>query len=107
MRTPIVTVTETTLTVHSTWFFVEHPAAHRAVVAWCEFHGIDPYRVPMCSTLIRNLEARCVEHDLYDADEAGVRKALQGGDPEPAVSRVRAQGETAPLPWPPEVLELM
>lgn len=106
MIRPVVTVTETVLTVHSNQFPQVYPAAHRVMLAWCEFHGIDPYRVPMCSTIVRNIGGRCVEYDVYQVDEAGVRKALREGDTEPMVERVRAQGETPPLPWPAEVLEL-
>lgn len=104
---PVVTVTQTALTVHTTGFPEVHPAAWRSMLGWCEFHGIDPYRVPMCQTIVRNVEARCVEYDLYQLDEARVRRAMLAGADEPLVKRVRAQGETEPLPWPAEVLELV
>jgi hypothetical protein len=103
---PVLTVTETTLTVHSHRFPEVHPAAWRAVIGWVEFHGMDPYRIPMCQTIVRNVKARCVEYDEIQVDEAGRRRIVgPPSDAELVIERVRAQGETPPLPWPAELLE--
>lgn len=69
----------------------------KAMCQWCEFHGIDPHQVPMWSTIVRNLEDRCVEYDRIIRREDGF-PAYDGH--RVVVSRERAQGETEPLPWP-------
>lgn len=104
---PCVEVTDTTVTVTSYRFPEVHHAAWKSLVEWCEFHGIDPYRIPMLQTLTRNVERRRVEFTEYVLDEKGVRLALAAGTPEPELRRRTSQGETPPMPWPAEVLALI
>lgn len=86
-----------------------HPEAWRALMAWCEFHGIDPKDVPAAGVIHRDVDARCVRYARFVRDEAGKRVPVTGPlsnlltcELEDAV----AQGETPPLPWPPEVAAL-
>lgn len=96
---PAYTATATTFTVHTTSFPERHPRLHRAIMAWCEFHGIDPREVPMCSSLIRDVAARCVRYERIVRDDEG-RHVYDDGvlQSRPAV----AQGETSPFPFPVE-----
>lgn len=104
----VLTVTETVLIVHSQQFPQVYPAAWEAVIEWVRVHGIDPQRVPMCSMILRNVEACRVEYDEIQVDEAGRRRTVgPPSDAELVIERVRAQGETPPLPWPAELLEVV
>jgi hypothetical protein len=100
---PAFTVTDTELTIHTSDFPQLAHDAWRALCEWALFHDIDPKRVPMCSTIVRNVEGCRVEYDQIEVDERG-RKVV-GADDEVMRRRVCSQGEAPPLPWPTVLLE--
>jgi hypothetical protein len=108
-RLPVFTVVdETTLTIHSSSFFEQATAEWKALLEWCQLHGLDPERMPSTGqTIVRDL-ARCrVVYDEYvmSADEAQLRaKYWRSFDDEPERHRVHVQGETPPLPFPDVIL---
>lgn len=101
---PAFTVTDTELTIHAQDFPLLAHDAWRALCEWAEFHDIDPKRVPMCSTIVRNVEACRVEYDQFEVDERG-RPVSAWPDDEVLRRRVCSQGEAPPLPWPAALLE--
>lgn len=103
IRRPIFTVTGTEVTIHSQDFPEHHVEAWTALLEWCEFHDIDPKRVPMLSTITRNVDGCRVEYDQLLVNERGAK--ILGPDGKIQWRRVHAQGETQPLPWPAELLE--
>ena len=101
-----IRVTNTEVEVYGDRFPERSPEAHRALMSWCEFHDIDPYRVPMLSVIVRNIEACRVEYDEIVLGFDGTKATVQDGDDLVLVTRrVHTQGATPPLPWPPEVWE--
>lgn len=97
-------ITDTELEILDATFVARHPAAHRALKEWAEFHDIDPMRVPLHSCVVRNVEACRVEYDEIVLDADGNPVFLEGADWD--TRRVHSQGEAPPLPWPPEVWEV-
>jgi hypothetical protein len=78
------------------------PRAWDAIKAWCEFHDIDPNRVPMHNHFVRDVEGRRVEYDeLVFGEDGRLAADLERG--ECVVRRVCSQGEGPPLPFPPEL----
>jgi hypothetical protein len=106
MRLPLVIVTEHELRVHSQRFPELETKAWQALLEWCQFHGIDPIRVPMCSSIVRNVEHCRVEYDEIQLGEDGKPVPVPGCD-RYVVRRVVAQGEAPPLPWPAELLQVV
>jgi hypothetical protein len=76
-RLPVFTVVdETTLTIHSSSFFEQATAEWKALLEWCQLHGLDPERMPSTGqTIVRDLEHCRVVYDEYvmSADEAQLR----------------------------------
>lgn len=81
-----------------------HPKAHAALCDWLRFHGIDPRDVPAAGVIRRDVDARCVRYARIVRDQHGrVRPGPHGSY---LLEEAVAQGETPPLPWPPEVAAL-
>lgn len=106
MNCTSVTLTERSCTIHSHEFPLRHRAAWRALLEWCEFHGIPIAGVPLLGTLTRHPEACAVEYTHMLRDSQGFR-SYDNSDPTGlATEQLRAQGETPPLPWPAELQQL-
>lgn len=95
---PTHTVTETEFTIHDDTFTAAHRQLWEDLKAWCEFHDIDPHRIPMLGTITRDVPGRRVRYLGIVTDTDG-RKAL-GPDGNVQLRPMVAQGETAPLPFP-------
>ena len=94
--------TETQLDLHH-GFANRSPAAWRAVRGWCEFHGIDPQRVPVPSAINRDIEHCRIWYARIVVDEHGkpVLNPSSGHGFKTEITSV--QGEVPPLPFPPEL----
>lgn len=82
----------------------QHPAAHAALCDWLGFHGIDPRDVPAAGVIRRDPDACCVRYARIVRDHNGRVQAGPYGSY--LLVEAVAQGETPPLPWPPEVAAL-
>lgn len=103
---PLITVTDTVVQVLDTAFITEHPSAWEALNRWCELHDIDPHRVLLCSRIVRNVEACRVEYDQVVLGCDLAKATVRDGDNLVVMTwSVHSQGETPPMPWPPEVWE--
>lgn len=99
MRAPTYHATDTEFTVLSSAFPEEQYVLWVALQDWCRFHDIDPLRVPMITTLRRNVEACRVEYVEIQLDKDG--RPLVDGPTLSLVTRpVVSQGEAPPLPFP-------
>lgn len=97
MRLPTFHVSDTEFTVCSTRFVEEQRPLWEALNEWCRFHDIDPMRVPMITTIRRNVAACRVEYEQIVHDDRG-RPVIDG---DRIVTRpVVSQGEAPPLPFP-------
>jgi hypothetical protein len=77
----------------------------KAMMKWCEFHGINPKDVPERSAIYRHPEDYRIVYSLINRDEAGKPRV----DPERrefVITTVVEQGEAPPLPWPRVVLDM-
>lgn len=87
----------TRLTVDGPLLAEADPAGHRALLEWCEFHGLDPHLMIGRPTIERDVERRRIVYDLVVREEGRI---VMGDDDAAVVRRVHCQGETPPLPWP-------
>lgn len=108
---PGVMCTETALYVVN-WSVLAATPLREALQEWLRFHGIDPEDVVAHhpggeAILVRNVEERCVEYLVFLRDRDGHRFVYPNPDGTSsdlaAMAARRAQGETPPMPWPPEV----
>lgn len=97
MRLPAYHATEIEFTVCSRRFIEEHHRLWEALNEWCVFHDIDPKRVPLISTLRRNVAECRVEYVEFVVDDQG--KCIAHDD-ELVTRPAYSQGEAPPLPFP-------
>lgn len=86
--------------------------AWSALLEWLEFHGIDPKQIPAGTRVSRDACGRCIRYVRIVSrvlDERGHLEDPGGYHPGGLWVTVPAveQGEAAPLPYPPEVTELL
>lgn len=81
-----------------------------ALLEWCEFHGIDPKKIPAGTRISRDECGRCIRYVRIVEDEQGRKQFHPPGHPrfgemvtEPGVE----QGEAPPLPYPDVIAALL
>lgn len=73
------------------------PREWEAICEWCQFHDMDPKRMPIRNQIVRGVRRRLVEYDeiVYDANDRMVVER-----DEIVTRRAVSQGEGPPLPFP-------
>jgi hypothetical protein len=87
----VATVTESFFSVNNVGAFTGDFAAHRAIQEWVKKHGIDPAQVHATGPIYRD-EEHC--RVVYVGRHALLKNVW---------TTCVQQGETPPLPWPPEL----
>lgn len=100
---PGTRVTDTTFHPGDFQAFTADRPAHEAVMGWCRKHGIAPERVMARDPIVRDEGACQVRCTYFGEDEDGNRIRAGLDDGELVTFAYVAQGETPPLPWPPEL----
>lgn len=75
-----------------------------ALLDWLRFHGINPYRVLAGTRISRDACNRCIRYTRIVDGPDGQPLIVDG---EVVAQETVEQGEAAPLPYPPEVQELL